>query len=86
MVSLIGDASGIGAETVRAFASQGAKVGFVDKRETGGQSLLSVFEGDHVFATCDLCLIPDLQSAFAERAFELHPAEVSVNNTSRAPW
>lgn len=82
-VFLTGGASGIGAETVRAFASQGAKVGFVDIDETGGQEFLSALEGDHAFATCDLRDISSFRSAFAELAGKLGPAQVLVNNAAR---
>ena len=85
-VFLIGDGSGTGAESVLAFASQGAKVGFVDKNETSGQALLSALEGDHPFATSDFRDISGLQSVFAERADELGFAEVFVNNAVRDDW
>lgn len=82
-VFVTGGASGIGARIVRAFAEQGARVGFVDLDEDGSRKLLAELEGDHAFEACDLRDIPALQSAFARLADKLGPAEVLVNNAAR---
>ena len=49
-----GGASGIGADIVRGFAAQGARVGFLDLDETAGQALANELGGDVHFAKCDL--------------------------------
>jgi len=82
-VFLTGGAGGIGAETVRAFAEQGAKVGFVDLDATAGAALLKDLGGDHGFEFCDLRDITALQSAFAALAERLGPADILVNNAAR---
>src|SRR6056297_1749500 len=75
--------SGIGARTVRAFADQGAKVGFVDKDEAASKAVLAELEGDHAFAACDLRDIDALRTAFDSLADQLGPAQVLVNNAAR---
>ncbi len=82
-VFLTGGASGIGAETVRAFAAQGAKVGFVDKDQLAGAQVLAEMEGTHAFAPCDLRDIDALKSAFDDLADQIGPAQVLVNNAAR---
>ncbi|MDA5093807.1 SDR family NAD(P)-dependent oxidoreductase [Aliiroseovarius sp. KMU-50] len=82
-VFITGGASGIGAETVKAFAEQGAKVGVVDLDETAASDLLSGLDGDHAFVRCDLRDIAALQKAFDELADGLGPAQVLVNNAAR---
>lgn len=82
-VFLTGGASGIGAETVRAFAAQGSNVGFIDiDAETAG-SLLEELDGLHAFAACDLRDIDALQAAIADLSAKLGPAQVLVNNAAR---
>ena len=82
VVFVTGGASGIGAEIVRAFVAQGAKVGFVDLDEAGGNALLSEIGEGHAFATCDLRDIAKLKSALDELAQALGPAQVLVNNAA----
>ncbi|KUJ78413.1 SDR family NAD(P)-dependent oxidoreductase [Ruegeria profundi] len=81
-VFITGGAGGIGAETVRAFAAQGAKVGFVDINATAGQTLLADLHGDHAFAQCDLRDIDALRSALDQLTKELGSAHVLVNNAA----
>lgn len=81
-VFLTGGAGGIGAETVRAFAAQGAKVGFVDIDATAGAALLTEIGDDHAFEVCDLRDIETLQSAFAALVAKLGDADILVNNAA----
>lgn len=82
-VFITGGASGIGMRTVRAFAEQGAKVGFVDLDRKAGQALMADLDGDHAFVACDLRDIDALQRGFDELAAQLGPAQVLVNNAAR---
>ena len=82
-VFVTGCASGIGAEIVKAFAEQGAKVGFVDMDRQGSEALLAELTGEQIFAECDLRDIDALKVAFSKLAAKLGPAEVLVNNAAR---
>ena len=82
-VFVTGGASGIGAEIVRAFADQGARVGFVDVDRETSETLLASLEGDHAYAFCDLRDIDALRAAFADLADKLGPALVLANNAAR---
>ncbi len=82
-VFVTGGASGIGAETVRAFAGQGARVGFVDLDRDAGERLLSELDGQHALAVCDLRDIEGLRGAFEDLVAEVGPAHVLVNNAAR---
>jgi D-xylose 1-dehydrogenase len=75
-----GGASGIGADIVRAFAAQGAKVGFVDLLETEGAALASDVGGQ--FIRCDVTDIEALKSAIATVGEKLGPIGVLVNNAA----
>lgn len=81
-VLVTGGASGIGAEIVRGFAGQGARVGFVDLDAKAGEALArSLPEG--AFEACDLRDIEALRAAFAALERKLGPATVLVNNAAR---
>ena len=82
-VFVTGGASGIGAEIVKAFSEQGAKVGFVDMDRQGSEALLAELTGEQIFAECDLRDIDALKVAFSKLAAKLGPAEVLVNNAAR---
>ncbi len=85
-VTITGGASGIGAEMVRAFAGQGAKVGLVDIDDAGGKALASELEAAGrtvAFARCDLRDINQLKRALGELKAALGPTEVLVNNAAR---
>lgn len=81
-VFLTGGAKGIGEQTVRAFAEQGARVGFVDIDANAGNDLVSELGVDHAFEACDLRDIDALQSAFSALADKLGPADILVNNAA----
>lgn len=81
-VFITGGASGIGAEMVKAFAAQGARVGFVDldqktSAELAGQG------GDIAFEICDLRDIAALKAVFEALQTRLGAASILVNNAAR---
>ena len=80
-VFVSGGASGIGAEIVRAFVDQGARVGFVDLDAESGEALAS--ELGAAFVSADLRDIGALGDAFASLRDAIGPAEVLVNNAAR---
>lgn len=82
-VFVTGGAAGIGADIVRSFAAQGAKVGFLDINADAGHALLADLEGEHVFAQCDLRDIEALRDAFTQLIEELGNADVLVNNAAQ---
>ncbi|MBH0237893.1 SDR family NAD(P)-dependent oxidoreductase [Methylobrevis albus] len=85
-VFVTGGASGIGEEIVRAFADQGARVGFVDIDVERGAALAAEIVaggGSAHFEACDLRDIAALQRAFAALEAALGPAFVLVNNAAR---
>lgn len=85
-VFITGGASGIGAEIVRAFAGQGARVGFVDLDDVHGAALARELTdgGAQVrFEMCDLRDVAALQTAFAALAAAQGAASVLVNNAAR---
>jgi D-xylose 1-dehydrogenase len=68
-VLISGGATGIGEALVRAFAAQGAKVGFVDLAEDEGKALAEELggEGGHViFRRCDVTNIDAYRAAIGE--------------------
>ena len=66
LVFVSGGSSGIGAELVRAFAGQGARVAFCGTRPGGGQALIDeVVAAGHTapwYAACDVRDIPAYQA------------------------
>lgn len=86
VVFITGGASGIGAEHVRQFAAQGARVAFVDIADEAASALLaSIREAGHaapIYQHCDLTDIPALQRAIAAAAQKLGPITVLVNNAA----
>lgn len=86
-VLVTGGASGIGASIVRAFVSQGCKVGFLDINADAGaayaQSLEPPAGGAVRFAACDLRDIAALRTAVAEMETALGPITVLVNNAGQ---
>ena len=82
-VFVTGGASGIGADIVRAFAEQGARVGFVDLDAAAGAAVCEEVGGDVAFEHCDLRDIDALKTAFAALATRVGAADVLVNNAAR---
>ena len=86
VVYITGGASGIGEAMVRAFADQGARVGFVDIAAEAGQALAGDSSGGRGkvhFEPCDLRDIEALRAAFARLKSALGPPSVLVNNAAR---
>ncbi|MGI9520837.1 MAG: SDR family NAD(P)-dependent oxidoreductase [Hyphomicrobiaceae bacterium] len=85
-VFLTGGASGIGAETVRAFAAQNARIGFVDLDSGAGETLAAEIAKSNVeivFEQCDLRDVDALKAAFTALQDKLGAAKVLVNNAAR---
>lgn len=82
-IVVTGGATGIGAEIVRAFAAQGAKVGFVDRDVEAGHALADELGAEVTFAEADLTDIAALRSAIATLEAQNGPARVLVNNAAR---
>ncbi len=86
VVFVTGGASGIGAEIVRAFAEQGARVGFLDFDTERGAALAETLTGAGAtlrFEACDLRDIAALKRGVAALQDALGPATVLVNNAAR---
>jgi NAD(P)-dependent dehydrogenase (short-subunit alcohol dehydrogenase family) len=84
-VYVSGGASGIGEAIVRAFAGQGAKVGFVDIMEEQGRALAEELGGENAnvsFVPADLTDIGALRASVARIAQKLGTIEVLVNNAA----
>lgn len=85
VVFITGGASGIGAEHVRQFAAQGAKVAFVDIADDAATGVVAETRGaahTPFYQHCDLTDIPALQRAIAATADRLGPITVLVNNAA----
>jgi D-xylose 1-dehydrogenase len=86
-VFISGGGSGIGASIVEHFATQGAKVGFVDIDEAAAKALgAKITAAGHpapMFAKCDVRDIPVYQAAIADMAGRLGPFTVLINNAAR---
>ena len=82
-VFVTGGASGIGAEIVRAFSVQGARIGFVDMDRPASAALSRELGGETTHEICDLRDIGALKSAFAALQSRLGDAAVLVNNAAR---
>ena len=82
-VLVTGGGQGIGEAVVRAFARQGAVVGFLDIDAAGSEALAAELAegGANIrFAPCDVTDIPALKGAIARLAERLGPFEVLINN------
>jgi NAD(P)-dependent dehydrogenase (short-subunit alcohol dehydrogenase family) len=82
-VVVTGGASGFGAEIVRGFAEQGARVGFLDMDRDAAAALEAGIGGSAGFEICDLRDIEALQRALASLRERFGPANVLVNNAAR---
>ncbi|MEP1650926.1 MAG: SDR family NAD(P)-dependent oxidoreductase, partial [Paracoccaceae bacterium] len=82
-VIVSGGASGIGAEIVTAFATQGARVGFLDLDEAASAALVDTLDGDVTFEICDLRDIDALRTALGNLKAKIGGADVLVNNAAR---
>lgn len=86
VVLITGGASGIGAAFVRAFASQGARVAFLDIDTQAGEALaqeVATTAGTApLFVPCDLLDIDALRAAMARVRASLGDAAVLINNAA----
>lgn len=80
-VVVTGGASGIGAEMVRAFAAQGARVAFLDIDETAGAAIAA--ETGAAFEPCDVTDIPALRATLARIEARHDGVAVLVNNAGK---
>jgi D-xylose 1-dehydrogenase len=87
VVFISGGSSGIGAELVRAFASQGAKVAFCGTKPDGGKALIDeIAAAGHPrpwYGACDVRNVAAYQALLARVASEVGPIRVLVNNAGR---
>jgi NAD(P)-dependent dehydrogenase (short-subunit alcohol dehydrogenase family) len=84
-VLITGGATGIGADLVRAFAGQGARVAFVDIDESAGPALVGALDGaPHrpVFLACDIADVTALRAVILLARAAIGPIGVLVNNAA----
>lgn len=81
-VIISGGAQGIGSEIVKAFAAQGARVGFLDLDVDGSAALAEGFDNVS-YEICDLRDIGAMQAALSTLMDRVGPANVLVNNAAR---
>ena len=79
-VVITGAASGIGAETTRLFASEGATVFASDIDAANGEKLASATDGDVRFAECDVCDPAAIKALMDRAASETGGIDVVFNN------
>lgn len=82
VVFVSGGATGLGAEFVRQFVEQGARVGFVDIDAHAGAALAAELGEAARFLECDVRDIPALEAAIDTVVDELGPVTVLVNNAA----
>ena len=86
-VFVSGGSSGIGAELVRSFAAQGARVAFCGLSADGGPAVVASVVAAGLpppwFATCDVRDVAAYQALLSEVASQLGPIRVLVNNAGR---
>ncbi|BCM84725.1 SDR family NAD(P)-dependent oxidoreductase [Methylobacterium indicum] len=85
VVVVTGGGSGIGAELVRHFARQKARVGFLDIADEPSRALASELEGDGLsvaFEHADVTDIPALKSAIGRIRDRFGPVDVLMNNAA----
>jgi len=87
LVFISGGSSGIGAELVRAFAHQGARVAFCGTREEGGRELSEELRAAGCaqpwYRACDVRDVAAYQALLQQLMQELGPVRVLVNNAGR---
>lgn len=79
-VIITGAASGIGAEAVRLFSSEGATVFASDIDDTNGKLLEAECEGDVRYRHCDVCSPEDISKLMDGAAGETGGIDVVFNN------
>lgn len=87
LVFISGGSSGIGAELVRAFAAQGARVAFCGTRPDGGAALSDELRATGLpapwYAACDVRDTAAYQALLNRLIGEQGPVQVLVNNAGR---
>jgi NAD(P)-dependent dehydrogenase (short-subunit alcohol dehydrogenase family) len=87
LVFVSGGSSGIGAELVRAFAAQGARVAFCGTKPDGGRALIDEMQASgHAapwYAACDVRDVAAYQALLRELVAREGPVHVLVNNAGR---
>ena len=87
VVFISGGSSGIGAELVRAFARQGAKVAFCGTRPEGGRALIDEITAAGLpapwYGACDVRDVVTYQALLRRVADEVGAVRVLVNNAGR---
>jgi NAD(P)-dependent dehydrogenase (short-subunit alcohol dehydrogenase family) len=92
LVFISGGSSGIGAELVRAFVQQGARVAFCGTRPDGGAALIEALRADGslspqaqdpIYAACDVRDVQAYQSLLLGLIDREGPVHVLVNNAGR---
>lgn len=81
-IVITGGASGIGAEMVRGFHAQGARVDFLDIDVEAAEALCAALPGVR-FHHCDLRDLTGLQATLKAIEAERGPIEVLINNAAR---
>ena len=81
-VIVTGGASGIGADIVRAFAQQGAAVGFLDRHAAAGRALASELGSTVRFEACDVTDVAALQASIKALMQRIGGVDVLVNNVA----
>lgn len=79
-VVVTGAASGIGAETTRLFATEGATVFAADINDAGGKSLEKEIEGDVRYRHCDVSTVNDIRALMDGAAEETGGIDILFNN------
>jgi len=87
VVFISGGSSGIGAELVRAFAQQGARVAFCGTKAGGGQALVDELTASGLptpwYGACDVRDVVAYQALLKRVGDEVGPVRVLVNNAGR---
>ena len=84
-VFISGGATGIGADIVRAFAGNHARVAFVDVQGDAGEALAASLKAageTALFLRCDVADVPALQASIGEARAKLGPISALVNNAA----
>lgn len=81
-VFVTGGATAIGADIVRAFHAQGARVGFVDIQDDAANALNAECGETLWYRNCDVTDVPSLRAAIADCAKAIGAITVLVNNAA----
>ena len=87
VIFISGGSSGIGAELVRAFAHQGARVAFCGTKDGGGQALIDEIKAAGLpvpwYGACDVRDVQAYQALLKRVIDEVGPVRVLINNAGR---